>query len=142
MRLHDGGNTGLGVFDVGGLENAVTCQFQIGGGDHRGAAVVSALPSFHSSALVNPPRLERWVHLFALIVQCWRRPRFTDSAAAARARQTLVMPDLQNDPSELDTRLPLERFPVSDGSRVPYAVFNSPEIYALEQERIYRGKTW
>ncbi len=33
-------------------------------------------------------------------------------------------------------------FRVRDGSRVPYAVFNSPEIYALEQERIYRGKTW
>lgn len=33
-------------------------------------------------------------------------------------------------------------FPAPDGSRVPYKVFNSPEVYTLEQERIYRGKTW
>jgi anthranilate 1,2-dioxygenase large subunit len=37
---------------------------------------------------------------------------------------------------------PLAAFPNQDGSRVPYKVFNSPEIYALEQERIYRGATW
>ncbi len=37
---------------------------------------------------------------------------------------------------------PLAEFPARDGSRVPYKVFNSPEIYALEQERIYRGDTW
>ena len=36
----------------------------------------------------------------------------------------------------------LVEFPARDGSRVPYKVFNSPEIYALEQERIYRGNTW
>ena len=36
----------------------------------------------------------------------------------------------------------LARFPRSDGSRVPYKVFNDPEIYALEQERIFRGPTW
>ncbi|WP_235538677.1 anthranilate 1,2-dioxygenase large subunit AndAc [Sphingomonas sp. Root710] len=29
-----------------------------------------------------------------------------------------------------------------DGSRVPYAVFSSQEIYDREQERIYRGPTW
>lgn len=33
-------------------------------------------------------------------------------------------------------------FPRADGSRVPYAVFSSQEIYELEQERIYRGPTW
>ena len=34
------------------------------------------------------------------------------------------------------------RFPGEDGSRVPYAVFSSREVYDLEQERIYRGPTW
>jgi len=33
-------------------------------------------------------------------------------------------------------------FPRADGSRVPYKVFSDDEIYALEQERIYRGPTW
>lgn len=33
-------------------------------------------------------------------------------------------------------------FPRSDGSRVPYKVFSSQEVYDLEQERIYRGPTW
>ena len=33
-------------------------------------------------------------------------------------------------------------FGEADGSRVPYAVFSSQEIYDLEQERIYRGPTW
>ena len=33
-------------------------------------------------------------------------------------------------------------FPRADGSRVPYAVFRSPEIYAEEQARIFRGPTW
>ncbi|NKF22626.1 anthranilate 1,2-dioxygenase large subunit AndAc [Solimonas marina] len=37
---------------------------------------------------------------------------------------------------------PLVHFPRDDGSRVPYAVFSSQEIYDLEQERIYRGPTW
>ena len=37
---------------------------------------------------------------------------------------------------------PLATFPNADGSRVPYKVFSSEEIYALEQERIYRGPTW
>lgn len=36
----------------------------------------------------------------------------------------------------------LVHFPRSDGSRVPYAVFQSQEIYDLEQERIFRGPTW
>ena len=33
-------------------------------------------------------------------------------------------------------------FPRADGSRVPYKVFSDAEIYALEQERIFRGPTW
>jgi anthranilate 1,2-dioxygenase large subunit len=33
-------------------------------------------------------------------------------------------------------------FPRPDGSRVPYRVFSSDEIYAREQERIFRGPTW
>lgn len=33
-------------------------------------------------------------------------------------------------------------FGVTDGSRVPYGVFSSAEVYALEQERIFRGPTW
>ena len=37
---------------------------------------------------------------------------------------------------------PLAEFPHADGSRVPYKVFSSDEIYAREQERIYRGPTW
>ena len=37
---------------------------------------------------------------------------------------------------------PLAAFPRGDGSRVPYKVFSDAEIYALEQERIFRGETW
>jgi anthranilate 1,2-dioxygenase large subunit len=33
-------------------------------------------------------------------------------------------------------------FPRSDGSRIPYEVYSSAEIYRLEQERIFRGPTW
>ena len=33
-------------------------------------------------------------------------------------------------------------FPRDDGSRVPYKVYSSQEIYDLEQEKIYRGETW
>jgi anthranilate 1,2-dioxygenase large subunit len=33
-------------------------------------------------------------------------------------------------------------FPRADGSRVPYRVFNSQDIYDREQERIFRGPTW
>jgi anthranilate 1,2-dioxygenase large subunit len=36
----------------------------------------------------------------------------------------------------------LAAFPKTDGSRVPFKVYSSDEIYALEQERIYRGPTW
>ncbi|WP_043830656.1 anthranilate 1,2-dioxygenase large subunit AndAc [Muricoccus aerilatus] len=45
----------------------------------------------------------------------------------------------------LPSGLPAETlavFPRADGSRVPYKVFSDDEIYALEQERIYRGPTW
>src|SRR5450830_486627 len=37
---------------------------------------------------------------------------------------------------------PLLQFPRTDGSRTPYKVFSSQEVYDLEQERIYRGETW
>jgi len=33
-------------------------------------------------------------------------------------------------------------FPRTDGSRIAYEVYSSPEIYELEQERIFRGPTW
>jgi anthranilate 1,2-dioxygenase large subunit len=33
-------------------------------------------------------------------------------------------------------------FPRADGSRVPFKVYSSPEIYQLEQERIFRGPIW
>jgi len=33
-------------------------------------------------------------------------------------------------------------FPRVDGSRIPFNVYTSPEIYQLEQERIFRGPTW
>jgi anthranilate 1,2-dioxygenase large subunit len=36
----------------------------------------------------------------------------------------------------------LVHFPRSDGSRIPYNVYNSPEVYAREQERIFRGPVW
>ena len=33
-------------------------------------------------------------------------------------------------------------FPQEDGSRIPYEVYSSPEVYRLEQERIFRGPIW
>jgi len=33
-------------------------------------------------------------------------------------------------------------FPCADGSRVRYSIYSSPEIYQLEQERIFHGPTW
>ena len=33
-------------------------------------------------------------------------------------------------------------FPRADGSRIPYEIYTSPEIYELEQQRIFRGPTW
>ena len=38
--------------------------------------------------------------------------------------------------------VPLVQFPRNDGSRTPYKVFSSQEVYDLEQERIYRGPVW
>src|SRR6516162_8652180 len=41
--------------------------------------------------------------------------------------------------------LPTEKliyFPRADGSRIPFKVYSSPEIYRLEQERIFRGPIW
>lgn len=46
------------------------------------------------------------------------------------------------EPAPANSRTANLRFPRRDGSRVPYAVFSSPDVYALEQERIYRGPTW
>lgn len=37
---------------------------------------------------------------------------------------------------------PLVQFPRTDGSRTPYKVFSSQEVYELEQERIFRGPVW
>lgn len=34
------------------------------------------------------------------------------------------------------------RFPRNDYSRIPYAVYHDAALYALEQERIFRGRTW
>ena len=36
----------------------------------------------------------------------------------------------------------LVHFPRGDGSRIPYGVYSSPEVYQLEQERIFRGPIW
>jgi len=36
----------------------------------------------------------------------------------------------------------LVRFPSTDGSRVPFDVYRSQEIYDREQDRIFRGPTW
>jgi len=36
----------------------------------------------------------------------------------------------------------LAHFPRADGSRTPYGVFTSRDIYEREQERIFRGPTW
>jgi hypothetical protein len=33
-------------------------------------------------------------------------------------------------------------FPRADGSRISYEIYSSPEIYQLEQERIFHGPTW
>jgi hypothetical protein len=33
-------------------------------------------------------------------------------------------------------------FPRCDGSRISYEIYSSPEIYELEQERIFRRPTW
>jgi anthranilate 1,2-dioxygenase large subunit len=53
-------------------------------------------------------------------------------AHAARAAHTAAPPAAQR----------LLHFPQADGSRVPYAVFSSREVFEREQERIYRGPTW
>ena len=34
------------------------------------------------------------------------------------------------------------RWPSEDGSHTPYRVFTDPDVYAREQERIFRGETW
>jgi anthranilate 1,2-dioxygenase large subunit len=56
------------------------------------------------------------------------------------------MEDHMNEPLGQSTNaLPAEKlvcFPRADGSRIPLKVYSSPEIYQLEQERIFRGPTW
>jgi anthranilate 1,2-dioxygenase large subunit len=47
----------------------------------------------------------------------------------------------QRQPAEPRTEK-LIYFPRSDGSRIPYNVYNSRELYDLEQERIFRGPVW
>ena len=37
---------------------------------------------------------------------------------------------------------PLIEWPKEGATRAPYRVMNDPEIYRLEQERIFRGPTW
>jgi anthranilate 1,2-dioxygenase large subunit len=34
------------------------------------------------------------------------------------------------------------RFPRADGSRIPYEIYSSLDVYQLEQERIFRGPIW
>jgi anthranilate 1,2-dioxygenase large subunit len=34
------------------------------------------------------------------------------------------------------------RFPAADCSRIPYGMYRDPEIYALEQQRIFHGPVW
>ena len=36
----------------------------------------------------------------------------------------------------------LVHFLREDGSRIPYEVYSSPQVYQLEQERIFRGPIW
>src|SRR6478735_10869636 len=43
-------------------------------------------------------------------------------------------------PSEKESRS--LQFPQPDGAAVPYEVFSSSEVYAREQERIFRGPVW
>ncbi len=33
-------------------------------------------------------------------------------------------------------------WPTTDFTRIPYAVYTDPDVYAREQERIFRGPTW
>lgn len=40
------------------------------------------------------------------------------------------------------TEHPLIRWPVQGESRVPYRVFSEEQVYAQEQERIFRGNHW
>ena len=45
-------------------------------------------------------------------------------------------------PQIAETRMPAFIWPHEDTSRVPYQVYTDPEIYALEQKRLFHGPTW
>ena len=47
-----------------------------------------------------------------------------------------------NQPANSGQAEKLVYFPREDGSRIPYEVYSSPEVYRLEQERIFRGPIW
>jgi salicylate 5-hydroxylase large subunit len=40
------------------------------------------------------------------------------------------------------TKLPALAWPEQGLTRIPYEVYHDPELYALEQQRVFRGKTW
>ena len=50
--------------------------------------------------------------------------------------------DADTQPTSASIPARLVRFPNTDGSRVPFDVYRSQEIYDREQERIFRGPTW
>src|SRR5229473_3080831 len=52
------------------------------------------------------------------------------------------MNESQGQPANGSLSEKLVYFPRADGSRIPFKVYSSPEIYQLEQERIFRGPTW
>ena len=47
-----------------------------------------------------------------------------------------------NQPANPSDAEKLVCFPREDGSRIPYEVYSSPQVYQLEQERIFRGPIW
>ena len=59
--------------------------------------------------------------------------------------QTVQEDEMNETTNQLTTESQAEKlvyFPRADGSRVPFKVYSSPQIYQLEQERIFRGPIW